>query len=420
MATIKAVLRPKKNKKGEQPIYLRISHKGKTKYHSLGFSIKKKFWDKEKGKVKSNDYLDYDSINKVIRDEEKIAKDKVYSLRANREAVTSAKIKSSVKGMIDNDFIQYADKFVKRKFQANIRTGRRYQSILTKLREYTGGSFQFSELTVTWINEYSDWLAKEKKNNYGTIHSNLRGIRAILNEAIREDLHPYEKNPFLKIKMKRPKPQKTKLNVDEINELKKLDSFTSHLQQISRDAFLFSFYTCGMRFSDVCMLKWGNIEGGYLKYYVSKTKEYLSIKLLPDALNTLEKYSIEGVSIKNKDESIKIAPEVNEKLIFPLLDESDIKLNASKLISRIGSANAKVNSALKLVAKKSKISKHLSFHVARHSYANLANNSGMPLSVIQNTLNHKSSKTTEAYLNSLENEVVDNSVREFFKGIRNE
>lgn len=460
MATIKAVLRPKKNKQGEQPIYLRISHKGKTKYHSLGFSIKKKFWDKDKGKVKPNDYLDYDSINKVIRDEEKTARDKVYSLRANGDAVTPAKIKSSVKGLVDNDFIQYADKFVKRKYQSNIRTGKRYQSIVTKLREYSGGSFQFSELTVTWINEYSDWLAKEKKNKYGTIHSNLRGIRAILNEAIREDLYPYEKNPFLKIKMKRPKPQKTKLNTDEINELIKLDSFTSPLQRITRDAFLFSFYTCGMRFSDLCMLTWDNIEGKDLKYFVSKTNEYLSIELIDEAWEILDFYNpdsdqsiyslkfIESLNAVNEDENInkfiknddssneftekeKIKSlrskkfntneiPVNKSVIFPLLKDKELDLSDRKRISRIDSANAKVNSALKIVAEKAKIKKHVSFHIARHSYANIAYNSGMSSSVIQNTLNHKSSKTTEAYLNSLENEVVNRSVRDFFKKIGNE
>jgi len=275
----------------------------------------------------------------------------------------------------------------------------------------------------------------QKENGYSTIHSNLRCIRAIINEAIREDFITHEKNPFLKLTLPRPKPEKTKLNKEEINALKAVNKFSSDLQKVSKDAFLFSFYTCGMRFSDLCLLTWDNIEGDYIKYFVTKTKEYLSVELNSEALEILNRYkrkesikeeslSVNSIAhLSENAENAGLKSENNNKLsikrgIFPLLKDSEISLTGKKLISRIDSANAKVNNALKIVAKEAGISKHVSFHVARHSYANMANNLGMPFSVIQNTLNHKNSRTTEIYLNSLENEVVNKSVRDFFSSIR--
>ena len=402
MATVKAVLRPYKNASGEQAIYIRVSHKGKTKYSSVGITVKPQYWNSKKGQIRENDYYDANSINKVINDKLKSVRDELYSIKARGDIVTTEKILNSVFSVSNNDFFSFADQFVKRKFSINVRTGRRYKSILKKLREYTEGELLFTEITVEWINRYADWLSTKKGNQYSTVHGNLRAIRAILNEAIIEDRFPFEKNPFLKLKMQRPKTSKVKLNIEELNCLKALHTFSSELQQIARDAFLFSFYTCGMRFTDLCLLTWENVEGNYLKYYVSKTKEYLSVELVPEAKEILGKYRNENV-----------------ETIFPLLDDLDHTLPAGKQVSRIGSVNAKVNSALKIVAKNSGINKNLSFHTARHSYANIANNLGMPISVIQSTLNHKSSKTTEVYLNSLENEVVNENVRSFFEAVRN-
>jgi|GEM_PF-2603203 len=163
MATVKAVLRPRKNKAGEEPIFIRVSHKGKNNYQSLGISIKRKFWNEKAGKVRDNDFYDATSINKVIDDKIKEGKDSLYALKAEGKIVSSSKIKATLTGEIATDFISFADKFVQRKFATNIRTGKRYQSIVTKIKEYAGTTLYFEELTVSWIKDYWDWLAIKKK-----------------------------------------------------------------------------------------------------------------------------------------------------------------------------------------------------------------------------------------------------------------
>ena len=49
----------------------------------------------------------------------------------------------------------------------------------------------------------------------------------------------------------------------------------------------------------------------------------------------------------------------------------------------------------------------LSSYVARHSYATNAKKLGVPTAVISEALGHTSEKTTQVYLDSFENEVVD-------------
>ena len=49
----------------------------------------------------------------------------------------------------------------------------------------------------------------------------------------------------------------------------------------------------------------------------------------------------------------------------------------------------------------------LSFNVARHSWASLARREGIPVSVISTGLGHTSEKTTQIYLDELDNTTVD-------------
>nr|WP_193617468.1 tyrosine-type recombinase/integrase [Odoribacter sp. OF09-27XD] len=49
----------------------------------------------------------------------------------------------------------------------------------------------------------------------------------------------------------------------------------------------------------------------------------------------------------------------------------------------------------------------LTTYVARHSWASIAKRSGIPISVISEGLGHDSEKTTQIYLDSFENNVLD-------------
>ena len=66
-----------------------------------------------------------------------------------------------------------------------------------------------------------------------------------------------------------------------------------------------------------------------------------------------------------------------------------------------------VNADLKKIAKLVGIQEKLTTYVARHSYATIMRRSGISTSIISESIGHDSEKTTQIYLDSFENKVLD-------------
>jgi site-specific recombinase XerD len=69
-------------------------------------------------------------------------------------------------------------------------------------------------------------------------------------------------------------------------------------------------------------------------------------------------------------------------------------------------SNQKTNEYLKIIAKKAKIAKKLSFHAARHTFATsvtLAN--GMPLETVSKLLGHNKIATTQIYARVIDTKI---------------
>lgn len=60
----------------------------------------------------------------------------------------------------------------------------------------------------------------------------------------------------------------------------------------------------------------------------------------------------------------------------------------------------------------------LTLYVARHSWATIAYNSNIPVSVISEGLGHDSEKTTRIYLSSLDTGVIDNANRMILESVQ--
>ena len=65
------------------------------------------------------------------------------------------------------------------------------------------------------------------------------------------------------------------------------------------------------------------------------------------------------------------------------------------------------NKSLKKIGIKCGIEIPLTSYVARHTYATLAKYKGIPTAIISEALGHSSEETTQIYLDSFENEVLD-------------
>jgi tyrosine type site-specific recombinase len=87
----------------------------------------------------------------------------------------------------------------------------------------------------------------------------------------------------------------------------------------------------------------------------------------------------------------------NKTFIFPILDKCDLN-NIEKVEYTIYIANNKLNRSIKILAKHAGITKHVSMHIAKHSFASYAVKNNVNLFHISKLLGHTKLSTTEHYL----------------------
>lgn len=159
---------------------------------------------------------------------------------------------------------------------------------------------------------------------------------------------------------------------------------------MARDLFIFSYCTRGMAFVDIAFLKKKNIHRGVLTYRRRKTKQEMSVHIEPCIQNIIDKYK-------------KLTE--NSEYVFPILTSTNEVSALRQYYTAINYHNRK----LKILAEMAGVDAHLTSYTSRHSWATTARNHNIPLSVISAGMGHTSEKTTEIYLASMQNSVIDDA-----------
>lgn len=164
--------------------------------------------------------------------------------------------------------------------------------------------------------------------------------------------------------------------------------------QLSKDIFMFSYLCGGINFTDIANLTKANIiEGKRLQYIRQKTGKLIKLGLSEEALKIVERY----------------IPE-NKGYLFPILNVSIHKTPLQKQ-NRIHKMLGKVNINLKLIAAQLGVEANLTTYVARHSFASILKKSGVNIALISEALGHSDLATTQIYLDSFDNEQVDEAMK---------
>lgn len=210
-------------------------------------------------------------------------------------------------------------------------------------------------------------------------------FQKILNIALRFRwiLH----NPFVLYQLKFDEYDSDFLEVHELESFKNLTFKDKGLQLVS-DIFVFACYT-GLSYIEVKLLKKDGIVTGidgeqWINVKRKKTKTPVKVPLLNEAKHILDKYA-DYPNVKND---------------FSLLPVF---------------ANQTVNRYLKTIAKKVGIKKHLTFHVARHTFATtitLLND--VPLETVSKLLGHTKLSTTQRYAR-----VIEKKISQDFSNLKN-
>lgn len=170
---------------------------------------------------------------------------------------------------------------------------------------------------------------------------------------------------------------------------------------------MFSFYSGGIRFGDLCCLNWKDIKGNRLSYQMNKNEKVFTVELNEHQEAILNLYKEKGIS---------------EGFIFPLLKDYMDYSDAIFLRQQIGIKNALVNKWLsKIVELANNLENSeiptidsISFHVARHSFAQYAVEKGLSIYEVMQTLRHSKIETTQQYLKGLDEQLADKAMRKVF------
>ena len=283
---------------------------------------------------------------------------------------------------------------------SRVNTYKKYNTSYNKMKEFVGKrELNFSDINLEFVINYETHLLKSG-NQTNTVNKELKVLRALLYRGIKQGLYEQGANPFFRFSIKGQKTEKSKLTAEEITKIESLDLRECSGIWHTRNYFLFSFYTAGIRFADLCRLTWDDIDNNRLTYKMNKTSTTKSIKLFPQAQQILDYYT----SSENKPTDF----------IFPLLDKTENYSDTFYLFQRISARNSLTNKYLKEIAKKAEIKTKIAFHMARHSFSEVARRKNVSIYDISHLLGHSNLTITQNYLKSIDLESGDAALAHMF------
>jgi integrase len=401
MASVKIVYRTIGEKdKAIVRVYVRIIKQRKTRFISAGVTVKASEWNEESLKVRKS-HPDYRKLNALIAQNVSKAENTMLDMELQSEDVTSAAIQDTIKGKKPLEFFPYFKKYHDSlKAKGKIGTYKRAKAVLAKLKKYRKtDSLLFSEITVTFLKDYENYLISTLKNKPNTIHANFKIIRKLMNDAIMEDIIKDSQDPFKRFKIKTEQTSRAYLTEEELESIEKLNLPKDQMMNHHRNLYVFATYAGGLRISDLLTLKWENFNGEHIIIKIHKTRAPLSVKLPQKALDIINQYKPKG----------KANP---KDYIFPLLPAGIENTDPTKLFNAISSATAYTNKDLKAIAEKAEIGKHISFHTSRHTFATRALRKGMRIEYVSKLMGHAQIKETQVYA-KIVNEELDKAMDVF-------
>jgi integrase len=374
---------PKNYEKGDKYIYLRITVDGISKELST-----KREWDPGRWHVRSGRALgtkeDAKTLNLMLDAIALKAQNARWMLIEENKEITAQNIKNYLIGIDDRKTILKA--FSEHNVQVKALVGKEYawgtydlfNRTFTHTQafikwKYRADDLDIKKLDYEFISQYSYYLKSVKDCQHNTTMKYLTYFKKIVLLCVKYGW--LDRDPFTAFKMNRKEVEKPFLTESELNVIAD-KAFPSERLINVRDLFLFSCFT-GLAYADVKKLRKDEIVIGvdgehWIMTHRQKTDTASRIPLLPQALQILNKYRDHAqTAITGK--------------MFPIL------------------TNQKMNAYLKEIADVCGISKNLTFHTARHTFATTVTlSNGVPIETVAKMLGHKNLRQTQHYAKVLD------------------
>lgn len=333
----------------------RVSRASKSRKNSQTGAVKLR--EKELSNGGRSLYLDiYDKgkrnykFLKLYLTGNKAADTETYRLAETIRAQKELELKSADYGIVPShvrqgDFIAYFREMGEGKHLS-------WRSALRHLEAFSGGSLTFEQVTPDKVELFKRYLLEKVGQNSAYLY--FAKMKAAINRATKEGR--FKRSPLLLVEGIKPKEsERTFLTIEELRRLQQFECPNIETKR----AFLFACYT-GLRLSDVRGLTWSNIRDGRIEFRQQKTGKVEHVPLNAQALSLLGEPNGDGPVFK-----------------LP--------------------ATTNINQAIVRWAQRAGVTKELSFHVSRHTFATLALTYGADLYTVSKLLGHSDVRTTQIY-----------------------
>ena len=380
-------------KTGLAPIFLRVTIGGQRVEISAKRSWDPIRWETEVGKAKGtkedartlNTYLDTlraklnKRFNQLLSGDEPVTAELLKNVFLNKVAPSK-----SIMEVLDYHNAQVAARVGTDYAPATLR---RYRVGLKKVKlflkhQYQRADMPLDQLNRRFITEFEHFLKTVEGIQHNTSMNYIKYLEKTVLLALSYEW--LDKNPFVGIKHSIREVTREFLSTEELARMVEKPFSIRRLDEV-RDIFVFSCYT-GYAYADVLKLTPDHILTGingkkWIMTQRIKTETRSNVPLLPPALAILAKYAQDPECL------------AKERLL-------PVK------------SNQKMNAYLKEVADMCGITKPLTFHIARHTFATTVTlTNGVPIETVSSMLGHKNLRTTQIYAKVVEHKVGEDMDR---------
>lgn len=345
--------------------------------HSLYLDFYPPISHPETGNLTRREFLGlhiFDNAKKAIdKDHNKQTLALAENVKAKRQLEIQQSNYSFLKKVKDIDFIEYFDQLTTKQSETAKDT---WVCAANYLKKFAGPNVATSHVTENFCNDFRQFLLSTESSrstslSQNSAHAYFSRFRISLRQGFKDGI--FTADLYSKIKpIKQGETHREYLTLEELQLLAKTDCSLP----IMKTAALFSALT-GLRFSDIEKMTWSELrysktEGNYLQFRQQKTK---GVEVLP--------ISKEAVKLLGK------AGEPEERVFEGLI------------------YNTYNNMYLKHWILKAGITKHITFHSFRHTFATLQISMGTDLYTVSKMLGHREIETTQIYAKVMNKQKIE-------------
>lgn len=379
----------RKDKKGNSPILFRITIDGVRETLSTGITCMESDWNEAKSRVNPG-IQDAIYKNNLLAALENKALFIYTNLIQASKPITSSIIKAKLTGLDENNvtllvaFKEHED-YVRKRIGIEVSEALliKYQSLKMKVESYLKiqlkrNDILLSKLGHQFVLNFEVFLKTHEKIKHNTAVKYIQFLKRITNYSIANEW--LKTDPFKGYKCSFKQVYRECLTQHEIDLIKAKEFDSTRLEYV-RDIFIFSVYT-GLAYADIKKLTLKEIipdTNGklWIQTFRTKTKTRVPVLLLKPAIELINKFQI----WREDEKTVRV---------FPV------------------PSNQKVNEYLKEIATLCAISKRLTFHIARHSFATtITLNNGVPIESVSKMLGHTNIKTTQIYAKVMDTKIAE-------------